>query len=159
MANGWVFSISYTTREKRPGEIEGREYYFVTEEEFENKKQKDFFAESFKVHLYMYGTPRKPLEEVIENGGVMLLDVDVQGAQRLHQEYPDAITIFIKPPSLQALMERLERRGTETEGQLKVRYENAVEEMKLHDRFDYVVVNEKLEVAVSEVLSIIDGHH
>ena len=146
---GWGFSISYTTRARRPGERHGREYYFVDEKHF---------AEQFKVHLSRYGTPRQPLEQVLNKGGVMLLDVDVKGARRLKKVYPQAVTIFILPPSIKALRQRLSRRGTETKAQLKVRYDNAREEMKLFRRFEYAVVNDELNKAVKQVLSIIEAH-
>ncbi len=152
---GWTFSVSYTTRKKRPGERDGREYCFVDEERFRQLVNRRFFAEHFKVHLYHYGTPRKPLEAIRNSGGVMLLDVDVQGAFRLCKEYPNAITIFILPPSVAALKARLRRRGTETREQLRVRFENARTEMRLYDRFEYVVINDELDEAVRDVLSII----
>lgn len=118
---------------------------------------KDFFAEHFSVHLYDYGTPRGPVQKVIDKGGVMLLDVDVQGAGRLKREYNDAVTIFIKPPSEEALRQRLQQRGTETIDQLRIRFENAREEMKMHSEFDFVVINDDLARATKEVLSMIDG--
>lgn len=160
---GWRFSVSYTTRAMRKGERNGREYVFVTEQEFDRLVQQDFFAEHFQVHLYKYGTPRKPIEKLRKSGGVMLFDVDVQGARRLHQEYPDAVTIFVLPPSISALRGRLRRRGTETPLQLKLRFENAKKEMQavLCDRtyaFDYVVINDVLSDAVSDVLAIIRAH-
>ncbi len=155
---GWQFSVSYTTRQKRAGERQGREYYFVTDSEFRKKAKTGFFAEQFKVHLCNYGTPRKPLEKVLKQGGVMLLDVDVQGAQRLRRVYREAITIFIMPPSIRVLKARLKQRGTETKEQLKVRYHNALKEMKLFNKFEYVVVNQDLDRAVDQVLSIIKSH-
>lgn len=155
----WQFSLSYTTRAKRKGEKDGREYHFVTDAEFNRLAEKDFFAEHFKVHLYRYGTPRKPLEDVISKGGVMIFDVDVQGARDLRERYPDAITIFILPPSIKELKKRLKKRGTETIEQLKVRFSNAMSEMKLYHEFGYVVVNDELEKATSEVLSIINCHY
>ena len=155
---GWGFSISYTTRARRPGERHGREYYFVDEKQFAHLAKDDFFAEQFKVHLSRYGTPRQPLEQVLNKGGVMLLDVDVKGARRLKKVYPQAVTIFILPPSIKALRQRLSRRGTETKAQLKVRYDNAREEMKLFRRFEYAVVNDELNKAVKQVLSIIEAH-
>lgn len=118
---------------------------------------KDFFAEHFSVHLYDYGTPRGPVDKVISHGGIMLLDVDVQGARRLKREYNDAVTIFIKPPSEEALRQRLQQRGTETKDQLRIRFENARDEMKMHSEFDFVVINDDLNRATREVLSIIDG--
>lgn len=155
---GWRFSISYTTRQKRLGERQGREYCFVSEQEFQEKASAGFFAEQFKVHLYNYGTPKRPLEQAHKTGGVMLLDVDVQGAQRLKKVYKEAITIFILPPSERVLRQRLKQRGTETKAQLKVRFDNARKEMKLYHRFDYAVVNDDLSKAVRQVRSIIEVH-
>lgn len=118
-----------------------------------------FFAEACKVHLYHYGTPRRPLERIRHQGGVMLLDVDVQGAFRLKRAYPGAITVFILPPSTRELHRRLGRRGTETREQLAVRRENARKEMKLYRRFEYTVINRDLDEAVQEVLALIKSHH
>ena len=160
-AAGWKFSISFTTRAMRQGEQDGREYYFVTDDEFDNLAEQNFFAEHFKVHRYKYGTPRGPLEQVVRDGGVMILDVDVNGAKRLREEFPHAITIFIMPPSVAALRARLKQRGTETEEQLRVRFETAREEMTHFAAFgfQYVVVNDTLSKAVREVLAIIEAHH
>lgn len=155
---GWTFSISYTTRGKRKGEQQGREYCFVPEADFDRLVARDYFAEHFRVHLYKYGTPRRPLEKVLQSGGVMLLDVDVQGAKKLRKEYPQAITIFVLPPSQAALRQRLKRRGTETKEQLKIRFENARKEMKLYRKFEYVVINKELNDAVRQVLAIIEAH-
>ena len=120
-SQGWGFSISCTTRPKREGEQHGREYFFVTEEEFDKKAEAGFFAEHFPVHLYKYGTPKEQLDQVVEEGGVILLDVDVQGAAKIRRKYPDAISIFVLPPSKESLKERPQRRGTETPEQLDVR--------------------------------------
>jgi len=155
---GWRFSISYTTRAKRKGERHGREYFFVDDSQFAGLVKQDFFAEHFKVHLYRYGTPRGPLENVLAKGGVMLLDVDVQGARRLKRLYPQAVTIFILPPSERALRMRLKRRGTETAAQLKVRFENAKKEMRLFRDFEYAVVNDELSEAVRKVRTVIEAH-
>ncbi len=157
---GWRFSVSFTTREARTGEKNGREYFFVSDQEFDRLQKQGSFAESFKVHLYKYGTPREPIEKVRKEGGVMVFDVDVEGARRLHQEYPDAIAIFILPPSIAALKDRLKKRGTETNEQLAVRYENARIEMKTFRdyNFDYVVVNQELNEAVKQVLAIVEAH-
>ena len=157
---GWRFSVSYTTRQKRRGERDGREYFFVTPEVFGRMIRKGLFAEYFKVHLYQYGTPRKPIEEVRRRGGVMLFDVDVQGARRLKREYPDAISIFVLPPSQSVLRKRLRRRGTETRDQLRIRLHNALKEIRTfrNYKFDYVVVNKELGTAVKQVLSIVEAH-
>ena len=156
---GWQFSISYTTRQKRRGERNNREYCFVSEEEFARLARRGFFAEHCRVHQYRYGTPRQPLERAIKNGGVMLLDVDVQGAFRLRKVYLEAITVFILPPSVSALKKRLKKRGTETKDQLKVRFENAKMEMKLYHEFEYAVINIDLSQAVRQVANIISCHH
>jgi guanylate kinase len=152
-----MFSISHTTRKRRVGERNGRAYHFVSDAQFDRLARSDYFAEHFQVHLYKYGTPREPLERVRRNGGVILLDVDVNGARKLRKEYPDAVSIFILPPSVR---KRLRQRGTETPEQLKIRFENARREMKTFRSFgfDYVVVNKELEVAVRQVLSIIEAH-
>ena len=156
--SGWTFSVSYTTRNKRPGEKNGREYHFVEQPEFVRLVRKGFFAEHFHVHQYNYGTPRQPLEQVQQKGGTIILDVDIQGAFKLRQEYPDAIMIFVLPPSIAVLRKRLKRRGTETPDQRRIRFECARQEMLAFDQFDYVVVNQKLEVAAHQVLSIIEAH-
>jgi len=155
---GWRFSISYTTRQKRKGERDGREYFFVDQAGFNALKAKDFFAENFKVHLYQYGTPRRPLDEVLRSGGAVLLDVDVKGALKLKRGFPNALTIFILPPSYADLKKRLSKRGTETEEQLKVRRENARKEIREYKKFSHVVVNDELKAAVHKVLSIIEAH-
>ncbi len=161
LASGWRFSVSYTTRPPRAGEQNGREYHFVTDAEFDSLAGRDFFAEHFQVHRFKYGTPRPPLDDVRRHGGVMVLDVDVNGARALKREFPDAITVFILPPSVQALRERLSLRGTETPDQLAVRFDNAIREMSsFRDYgFDYVVVNRDVSVAVREVESVIIAHH
>jgi guanylate kinase len=116
------------------------------------------FAEHFKVHLYHYGTPRDTIERTLKGGGVLLLDVDYQGALKLKKDYPEAITIFILPPSIAALKRRLKARGTETPEQLKVRFENSKKEMRQFRQFEYVVINDDLGEAVKQVLSIINSH-
>lgn len=156
---GWRFSISYTTRDRRPGERNGREYFFVSDRKFMEMTRKGSFAESFRVHLYRYGTPSAPLDKVVKSGGVMLLDIDVQGARMLQKKFPNAITIFILPPSVKALRQRLRQRGTETKEQLRVRFENSREEMKLYKKFDYVVINRELKAATEEVVAIINSAH
>ncbi|MCK5124998.1 MAG: guanylate kinase [candidate division Zixibacteria bacterium] len=145
----WLFSISYTTRDKRKNETDGIEYFFTTIEEFKQLKADDYFAESAKVHLYYYGTPRKPLEGALKKGKTILLDVDVKGAVSIKKNYPEAISLFILPPSTAELTRRLERRGTETKEQVKVRLDNALAETKKYNRFDYIIVNKDINDAVN----------
>jgi len=155
---GWEFSVSYTTRPKRRGERNGREYHFVSREEFKHRVKEKFFAESFAVHLHQYGTPKYTIERKIKKGGVLLLDIDVKGALKIKKKYPDAITIFVLPPNARALRRRLRARGTETKEQLAVRFENAKTEMKLYKKFEYVVINDDLSAAVTKVLHIVNSH-
>ncbi len=156
---GWKFSVSYTTRQKRVGERDGREYNFVTDSEFNRLSRGNAFAEHFKVHLYQYGTPRKEIEDTLKKGGVLLLDIDVKGGRKIKKDYPEAVTIFIRPPSIAALRKRLKARGTETKEQLRVRFENAKKEMEFYKKFEYTVTNDVLNKAVKDVLSIIDCSH
>ncbi|MFH2037226.1 MAG: guanylate kinase [Candidatus Zixiibacteriota bacterium] len=155
----WSFSISVTTRKKRPNEKNGREYCFVDHAEFLKMRDEGKFAEWCKVHTYLYGTPRAQLEKVLYGGGVMLLDVDVKGAKKLKKAYPMAATIFILPPSRTDLRQRLKKRGTEDDKQLKIRQKRALSEMKLFGQFEYTVINNDLITAVNEVDMIINSLH
>lgn len=159
-SQGWSFSVSYTTRKKRANEENGREYFFVTSDEFEAKVSEGFFAEHFSVHGNKYGTPKQPLEDVVESGGVKILDIDIQGARRIKEKFPKATAIFILPPSLEELRRRLEKRATETSEELELRYEGARGEIEsiLHSaHFGYFVINEELNEAVLQVLAIIEA--
>ncbi len=155
--DGWTFSISVTTRPKRPNEKEGREYYFRSREEFAEIRRQGKFAESCRVHGHLYGTPSEPIEDVRQSGGVILLDVDVKGAFKIKRAFPQAVSIFILPPSKVELHRRLKARGTETREQLAIRLDRSLEEMKLYTRFDYTVINDDLEKATNLVDCIIQS--
>jgi guanylate kinase len=157
--DNWQFSVSYTTRPPRKNETNGVEYNFVTHAKFQALKQKNEFAESCQVHRFYYGTSRKPLEKVLRNGGVMLLDVDVKGARKLKDQFPSAATIFILPPGKSELKRRLKLRGTEDNKHLEIRQKRALNEMKLYKRFEFVVINKDLQTAVDEVDMIIKSLH
>jgi guanylate kinase len=157
--DGWRFSISATTRKKRPNERHGREYLFVDHADFIKMRERDEFAEWCRVHSYLYGTPRKQLEEILYKGGVMLLDVDVKGAFKLKRLYKSAAMIFILPPSKTELRRRLKKRGTEDDKHFKIRQRRALGEMKLFNKFEYTVINKNLDIAVSEVEMIINSLH
>jgi len=156
---GWTFSISYTTRPRRPNERDGREYYFVDHNEFMGLRRDGMFAESCQVHRYYYGTPRSPIEKIRRQGGVMLFDVDVKGARRLKEQYREAVTIFVLPPGRRELLKRLKRRGTEDDKHLRIRQRRALSEMKLYRRFEYVVINKELGSAIREVEMIVKTLH
>ena len=148
-------SISATTRKKRDHEVDGVDYQFISEEEFLRKIENNGFVEWEKFYDYYYGTPKGVIEEKINNGISVLLEVDVKGALSIKDIYPDAILIYISPPSFEVLVERLKNRKTEDEIDLKKRIERAKMELSLKDKFDYLVVNKDLNTAVSEVKAII----
>lgn len=149
------FSVSATTRKKRDNEIDGVDYFFLSEEEFKRKIDENAFLEWEKFYDYYYGTPKDFIDEKIKNGKSVLLEVDVKGALRIKSIYPEAILVYIYPPSFEVLVERLKKRKTEDETELKKRVERAKMELSHKDKFDYLVVNEDLNTAVLEVKSLI----
>ena len=147
-------SVSTTTRAPRPGEIDGKSYFFTGEEDFE-KLKKGKLIEWAKVHGYFYGTPRDFVEETLESGFDVVLSVDVQGGRQVKKVFPDAVTIFILPPSYEVLEQRIRRRATDPVGTIKTRLENAREELRALPEYEYVVVNDGLEEAVAVLCSIV----
>ena len=152
-----TYSVSATTRAKRPHEIEGKDYFFLTRDEFQRRVNAGDFVEHAQVHGEMYGTLRSQIERVLESGRNVLLDVDVQGGQAVRRVYPDAVLIFVLPPSIEDLEERLRARGTDREDRIKVRLENAQREIALMREYDYAVVNDDLETATQQVLAIVEA--
>jgi guanylate kinase len=151
-----VFSISATTRPKRETETDGIEYHFLTEEEFTQKINKDEFVEWEKFYDYYYGTYKSSLEENINSGKTLLLEVDVKGALSIKKLYPEAHLVYILPPSYEELVNRLRERNTESEIDFNKRIERAKMELSQKDKFDYIVVNKDLEIAVKKIVSIIE---
>jgi guanylate kinase len=151
------YSVSCTTRPARPGEAHGRDYYFVSPDEFRARQRRDAFAESATVHGHLYGTLRSEVERVLASGRNVIMDIDVQGTRQFIKAFPDSLLIFILPPSTEALVERLKARGTEGIDALLRRFESAKDELKSIDLYQFVVVNDKLDTAVSAVSDIIDG--
>lgn len=151
------FSVSATTRKPRKGEIDGVDYYFLSDEEFDQKIENEEFLEWEHYSGNRYGTLRSEVDKLVESGYFPLLDIEVKGAlnvQKLYQS--DAISIFIEPPSMGELKNRLSQRGSETERSLQKRLKRAEMEMKYTDRFSYSVVNDDLEEAYAEVKNIIE---
>ncbi len=142
-----VFSVSATTRKPRANEVNGREYFFITEEEFKKKIEQNQFVEWEKFYDYYYGTLREFVDKNLEEGKFVVLELDVKGAESIKNQYPDAVLIFISPPSIDALKERLKRRNTETEEDFEKRIARAEMEMRYKEKFDYVIVNDDLEKA------------
>lgn len=142
------FSISATTRERRVGEVDGRDYQFCSREEFRRMMEDDRLLEYARVHGELYGTPRANLEGARAAGAHLLLDIDVQGARSVRAAEPAAVTVFLLPPDGTRIVERLRRRGREGERELQSRLRAARQELAAIDEFDYVIVNDDLEEAV-----------
>ena len=151
------YSVSCTTRSPRAGEIQGKDYYFISRTEFLSKRERGEFAESAEVHGNLYGTLRSEVLRVLATGKHVLMDIDVQGAVQFTRVFPQAVTIFILPPSADVLLERLRMRQTESAQQLADRLQSALQELQSVDEYEYVVVNDDLETAVKRVGSIIDA--
>jgi len=156
--NNSTFSISYTTREKRDKEVNGREYYFVDKETFMEMVKNGEFLEWERVHENLYGTPKKNIIENLEKGIDVFMDIDVNGAVNIKKNYPEACLIFIEPPSREALEKRLSLRG---EKQIDLRLKRYDEEIEKKPIFDYTIINDNLEKAYTELKKIIEqirGH-
>ena len=151
------YSVSCTTRPPREGEIEGKDYYFRSRQEFERGVRAGEFAESAEVHGHLYGTLRSEVERVLGSGRHVMMDIDVQGAAQFKAAFPSSVLIFVLPPSARVLIERLEARKTEDKQSLVRRLRSAKEELKAVDLYPYVIVNHQVDAAVDEVSRIIDG--
>lgn len=154
---GLFFSVSATTRPKRQGEQEGRDYFFLTPEAFTRQVEQGGFLEWAQVHQHRYGTPKDPIMDRLRRGETVLLDLDTQGALQLKKLIPTAVLIFLKPPALEVLGERLRSRGTDSEEVIDKRIARASQELAESDKYDFVVVNEDLEQAKRDLKSIIQG--
>jgi len=150
-----VFSVSATTRSARDHEVDGVDYHFLSEAEFRAMIEADELVEWAEVHGHLYGTSREALQAASEEGRFLILDVDVQGAMQMRDRVPDAVLVFVLPPSADVLVERLTERGTEGKDNVTQRIENARGELEQASRFDYIVVNENIEQAIDEVRSIV----
>ena len=148
----WNFSVSCTTRKARQGEIEGKHYYFIDRSDFEQKINDNAFLEYEHVHHDLYGTPRKPLEQALKKGQVYILDIDVKGALNVLKEYPEQnVSFFIDVPDMETLEKRLRDRGTESEEVIQKRLSRIPEERKEKEKFDHVIINDKLNDAVDKI--------
>ncbi len=152
------YSVSYTTRAARPGEENGRDYVFVPSAEFEMGIGQGRWAEWAQVHGNYYGTSAEVLREGLAAGRDLLLDIDVQGARQICAHYPECVTIFIMPPSLAVLRERLESRGTDRPEVILRRLENAVAEMAQKDCYRHILVNDDLQTAARELIAFVGAY-
>lgn len=154
----FYFSVSATTRQKRSNEVDGRDYHFISKNEFEKLIQQDELVEWQKIYDDYYGTPIYEIKKGSENCKAIIFDIDVLGALNIKKKFPDnTITIFIDVPSIEVLIKRLENRKTEDESTMKKRLERVEMEMKQKEFFDYIVVNDDLSKAINEVENIINN--
>lgn len=150
-----VFSVSYTTRSKRPGEVEGKDYFFVNKEKFLNMVKQKKFIEWAQVYNNYYGTPKENIEKNLTKGKDILLDIDVQGGKNVRKHYPDGVYIFLLPPSWKALKERLYKRAKDPKEIINLRLKMAQRELKYIKYYDYIVVNKELKTTFNIIESII----
>jgi len=153
-----LYSISYTTRPPRKGEQNGVDYHFITKAEFERRISRGLWAEWAEVHGHYYGTSAELIDRGLREKRNFLLDIDVQGTRRILKRYPEAITVFIMPPSLEILRARLEKRGTDSPEAIALRLKNAQQEMAQRDFYRHVIINDRLADAVAELIGIIEGY-
>jgi guanylate kinase len=155
---GMTYSVSTTTRPPRPGEVDGRDYVFIPPAEFEAGIREGRWAEWAQVHGNYYGTSAQTLREAAEAGTDVLLDIDVQGARQIAQRFPECVTVFIMPPSFEALAQRLTGRGTDSPESVALRLRNARQEMEERHWYRHIVVNDELATAVEELSAIIASY-
>lgn len=151
-----IFSVSATTRQKRPMEEDGRDYFFLSREKFEDLIKNNQLVEWEEIFGNYYGTLKSEIEKALKNDKIMLFDIDVKGALSLRKHYPDnTLLIFLAPPTIDVLVERLKRRATETEEQLRTRIARAKMEIETSKEFDYIVINDVLDETLEKVEKII----
>lgn len=152
------WSISYTTREKREIERNGIDYHFISKKEFRNLIRLDHFIEWESVHGFYYGTSKKTLQEALDENNILLIEIDVKGALNIKKLYPNqTFSIFIMPPSIEHLRERLQNRGTDSNERIDVRLKRFGEEIKLKNSFDCIILNEHLDKAKKELIKMINN--
>ena len=157
--DNYALSISATTRDPREGEENGREYFFKTAEEFEKMIAKDELIEYAKYVNNYYGTPKMYVQEQLQKGKDVILEIEIQGALKVKEKYPDTLLLFITPPSAQELKNRLIRRGTEEMDVIEKRMKTAAWEAQFMDQYDYIVINDELQTCVEELHAIIQSEH
>ena len=157
--DNYALSISATTRNPRPGDEEGKAYFFKTTEEFEKMIAKDDLIEYAMYVGNYYGTPKAYVEEQLRAGKDVILEIEIQGALKVKEKFPNTLLLFVTPPSAEELRKRLEGRGTETQEVIDGRMKRAIEEAEYMDQYDYLVVNDELDVCVEEMHHLIQGEH
>lgn len=155
----YVYSVSATTRQMREGEVDGKDYYFVSREEFELLIKEDQLLEYAEYVGNYYGTPMNKINETLEAGYDVFLEIEVQGALKVRERMPEGIFIFLAPPNLSELEDRIVNRGTDSHAVIMERMQKAVEEIEMMQHYDYVVVNDEVPNAVKKVIAIIESEH
>ncbi len=156
---GYALSVSMTTRKPRPGEVHGREYFFVSKEEFEQKIETGGLIEYASYVENYYGTPRDYVEEQMAAGKDVILEIEIQGALKVKERFPESVLIYVLPPSVKELYRRLKNRGTETEDVIRKRMSRAAEESGVIERYDYIVINDEVEGSVRRLHNLIEAAH
>ena len=154
-----VYSVSMTTREKREGEVDGVDYYFVSKEEFAKRRKEGKFLETAEFVGNYYGTPMEQVQQMIDQGDEVVLEIEVEGAMQVKAKMPDAVLVFIAPPTYGALKTRLLGRGTETEDIIMERVSKAHRELTLAAGYDYIVINDDVDNAADRIKAIIRAEH
>ncbi len=155
---GLKFSVSYTTRRPRPREVNNRDYTFISREEFGAMVRRGEFIEWAEVHGKFYGTSKKRLEELMDSGNDVILDIDTKGAMQIKEKYKGGVYIFVLPPSIETLRQRLEKRMTDSKEEMGKRLRTAVSEIKTYVKYDYVIINDVLEKALGDFGAVIISH-
>ncbi len=155
----YALSISATTRQPRPGEENGREYFFVTREAFQKMAEENALIEYAQYVENYYGTPREYVEKQLASGRDVILEIEIQGALRIKEQYPDALLLFVTPPSAEELKRRLTNRGTESAEVIEARLKRAAEEAECVEAYDYIVVNDDLEACTERLHQLIEAQH
>lgn len=154
-----VYSVSATTRSPRPGEVDGVNYFFKTKQEFEQMIERDELLEWAEYVGNYYGTPSQFVHQTLQEGKDVFLEIEVQGAMKVKQKFPEAVFIFLAPPSLSELEKRITGRGTDDHDVIQKRMTVAIDEIRLMEQYDYVVVNDEIDRACSRIMSIIEAEH
>ena len=152
-----VFSISMTTRKIRDGEEDGVNYYFVTDEEYDKTVQENGFLEHAEIYNHKYGTPKKQALENLNNGLDVILEIEMEGALQVKSNYPDAVLIYVLPPSLRELRERIEARGTDSKEEIEKRLDGTIRELGYLNKYDYFVINDDFNEAINDVRAIVNA--
>lgn len=153
------YSVSMTTRKPRPGEQDGVDYYFVSKEEFEQEIANDGMLEYAQYVDNYYGTPMKYVNQTLESGRDVLLEIEVQGAMQVREKCPDGVFIFLTPPDLLELRNRIQKRGTDDQATIDKRMQKAADEIRMMENYDYAVVNDEIPNAVQRIEKIIESEH